>query len=162
MVKSLLRFVFHVEAPAPDTHFKFTFVRNPWDRMTSLFEYLAASSRRDVNKVEFELFVADVENILNRGQCKDIHLKPQYDWVHDDEGNLQVDFVGRFEQLHEDWEHVCNKLKLNPDHSRLDHLKASTRRHSGWRDYYTSQELIDAVGELYERDITTWNYTFDG
>lgn len=152
----------HVLAPAPDTHFKFTFVRNPWDRITSLFEYLDVSVRKDMDTRTFEKFVDNVaRKLTTTSPQKGMLLKPQYDWVHCDDGILHADFVGRFERIDEDWAHVCEKLQLYPDGCGLERLKVSKRRCDHWREYYTSQRLIDQVGDLYERDITTWGYTFD-
>ena len=37
------------------------------------------------------------------------------DWVTDEHGNNKMDFIGRVENLENDFEYVCNKLNLKHD-----------------------------------------------
>ena len=66
----------------------------------------------------------------------------EIDWLVDDEGNLAVEFVGRFENLREHFRRVCEILRVSPE---LPHLNRT--RHGHYRDYYDqeSRAIIERV-----------------
>src|SRR5262245_1566241 len=83
-----------------ESYFKFGFVRNPWDRVVSLYERTEALQLR--NEMSFEQFVDWIQ--YSSATC--VHSSPhryQLDWFVDANGNLLADFIGRFERLDEDW-----------------------------------------------------------
>lgn len=146
--------------------FTFAFLRNPWDRMVSLYEYLFGTLERHhitepgVNSFrDFVLRVTDTDKPIDppgaynwRGlsQCS-----PQAAWlVH--EGRLQVDLLGRFERLELDWGFVCVTLGIPP--SPLPHIGAIERR--PYQEYYTRQ-LADRVGDFYAVDRLLGPYDFE-
>src|SRR5437773_8085923 len=93
-----------------ETYFKFGFVRNPWDRVVSLYERNEALQLRD--KMSFEKFVDWIQ--YSSATC--IHSSPhryQLDWFVDPNGKMLADFIGKFEGLDEDWELVDQKLGIN-------------------------------------------------
>jgi hypothetical protein len=102
---------------------------------------------------------------------------PQYDLLHDPEGRLMVDFVGRFETLQQDFDKVCQWLgfedsKLphrNPSNKKSRNLKRKVRnalffngedRKKHWTEFY-DQRTLDAVSRLYEKDIEAFGYRFE-
>ena len=156
------------------TYFKFSFVRNPWDRAVSLYRHL---NRRDT--YDFKRFLMSTfKDQLWRD--KQWFVGPQADFVCRDDGSIVVDFVGRFENLQTDFDFICKKLglsqttlphmnksiqvtasgsrwlrRLNPHVSRKDVARPTT-----FRDYYDS-ESKEFVAELYAKDIETFGYTFE-
>ncbi len=80
----------------------------------------------------------------------------QSNWVYDMDGCKLVDYVGRFETLQADFEHVCSRLALD---LHLPHLNDT--RHRDYRTYY-SDEARTRVAELWEPDIRNFGYDFDG
>ena len=79
-----------------ETYFKFGFVRNPWDRIVSLYERKEVGQLRD--KMTFEQFVDWIQ--YSSATC--IHSAPhryQLDWFVDHNGNVLADFIGKFERL---------------------------------------------------------------
>lgn len=118
-----------------DDAFKFAFVRNPWDRYVSAW------------------------SLLNEGQFFDvritsprIHFRPQHEFICDEDGNVLVDFVGRYETLKADWRYVCDKLGVPP---HLAHHRPGD--HQPYREYYTP-ETWAALAELYATDIELFGY----
>lgn len=89
-----------------DSYFKFAFVRNPWERIVSEYKFRGWPQRLD-----FKTFLS---KCLPKPSWTDeyCHIIPQYDFIHDAKGNLLVNFVGRFERLHEDFKVVCQKLGI--------------------------------------------------
>lgn len=148
--------------------FKFAIVRNPWDRLVSLYSFLHAhpADHRDpyFRKVaamdSFEAFVKDLEQdppvpIGNFNYRLNSQANEQLAWITDESGEVWVDFVGRFEQLQADWTHVCRETGID---CLLPHLNKS--KHRDFRTYYTD-ELCGIVAKLYANDIRTFGYTFE-
>ncbi|MCK4530856.1 MAG: sulfotransferase family 2 domain-containing protein [Candidatus Marinimicrobia bacterium] len=142
----------------------FTFVRNPWDRLVSAFFYLneggrnlsdKADSRKYLRKYQgdFETFIK--EGITEGKALKQLHLKPQSVWVCDDEGNLLVDYIGRFESLQEDLDRISKEIGI--PFKPLAHTNSSLHKH--YQDYYT-EETRAIVAKAYKKDIELFNYNF--
>jgi len=150
--------------------FKFSFVRNPWDRLLSEYRY-----RNYFHHRSFRDFVL---NKLPRPGWHDQyrHIMPQYDMLHDRQGNLMVDFVGRFEDLQGDFDRVCERLGIAdsrlPHRNRSDkksrdlkrkirnllYLNGENQRHN-IADFY-DDETREAVARYYANDIRTFGYRF--
>ncbi|MCH2209855.1 MAG: sulfotransferase family protein [Fuerstiella sp.] len=127
--------------------FRFTIVRNPFDRMVSLYHHLPRhKSGRGVRDLTFHEFV----NTWSRRP--EFQQKPL---ITDENGKLLVDFVGHFESLREDFRYICQKIGLEAD---LEHANASPRQRD-YRDYYTP-ELISVVQEVFSDDLESFGYQF--
>ncbi len=135
------------------SYFKFGFVRNPWDRVVSLYERKEALELR--NKMSFEQFVEWIE--YSSATC--IHSSPhryQLDWFVDPNGVVLADFIGRFEHLAEDWASVAKKLGLN---EKLPHSRPNPRaRH--YSEYYNARTR-SIIEEKFKVDIERFGYQFD-
>jgi len=163
-----------------DEYFKFAFVRNPWDRIVSEYKY-----RGHYNKYSLKefLFHHMPRRCWSDEYC---HIIPQYDFLYDSNGKLLVDFVGKFENLQEDYDKVCEKLNIEK-HMVLHQNKSSGIRRntnllrvvkamirdmegflngkrkantfSHYTEYY-DDESRDFVAKLYKNDIKYFNYEF--
>ena len=78
----------------------------------------------------------------------------QLDFVTDADGNLMVDFVGRYETLADDYSIVKNRLGLAHNLPR-----ANASAHASYRDYYTA-ETRDIVASRFARDVRYFGYQF--
>jgi len=67
----------------------------------------------------------------------------------------QLDFVGRFERLQEDYDYVCDQI--GKERTPLPHIHQSDRRHYS---YYYDDYLRDQVAEKYAVDIKDYGYDF--
>jgi len=133
-------------------YLKFAFVRNPWDRFVS---YCAFMTRDDG---EFDTRPRDVmRHFLFKDRPVD-HLLfyPQYLFVADQEGRLLTDTVGRVEEMQASYDAICKRLGLPT--TQLD--KVNSSRRNDYREYY-DRELIEAVADLYRRDIELFGYSFE-
>lgn len=136
------------------SYFKFGFVRNPWDRVVSLYERKEALELR--HQMSFEQFVDWIQ--LSSATC--VHSSPhryQLDWFVDANGAILADFIGKFERLEEDWKVVCEKLGLS---SALPHIR-SNPRDKPYTDYYTDRTR-DVIQEKFRIDIEAFDYHFGG
>jgi len=150
--------------------FKFSFVRNPWDRILSEYRY-----RNYFHHRSFRDFVL---NKLPQPGWDDQyrHVMPQYDMLHDREGNLLVDFIGRFETLQADFDTVCERLGISdsslPHRNKSDKKSRDLRRKvrnylfmNGENQLQSMAEFYDeetrqAVADYYRKDIETFGYEF--
>ncbi len=144
---------------APDlwaTHYRFSFVRNPWDRLVSWY----SMCMRNTVPNKFAKYVrenaptfTDFVTRTNTGMAERTTYN-QLDYLTDSDGGIIVDFVGRFENLADDYAVVRARLGLT---HALSHTNASS--HSVYRDYYTA-ETKAIVARRFERDIARFGYEF--
>lgn len=140
--------------------FKFTFVRNPWDLQVSSWHHLrrVESAPTDQFKTfeEFLRYKFDPDRpwvyFFEASRQLQIH------YIEDYEGRLLVDFIGRFERLHADFEEAC-RLGGIPQIT-LPHKRHSKERKKDYRTYY-DDVTIELVANHYARDIERFGYSFD-
>jgi len=160
-------------------YFKFTFVRNPWDRLVSAYNFLITGgiNERDKNWAENNLrqypdFDSFVKNWLSRKNVYTYpHFIPQFEFVCIEGLEPAVDFIGYFENLEEDFEYVANKLGIQ---TKLQHLNKTERKTKYYGDkiveifvdekkdyteYYTD-ETAKIVADVYREDIEIFGYDF--
>lgn len=144
-------------------YFKFTFVRNPYDRLVSTYEYLARGGNGmddlrfkryfDENGIDFERFVLeylDCDKLMQHEL-----FMPQYLYIYDFQGNVKVDFVGRFESIEQDYEVLAGKIGVA---APLPKKNMSEKRKS-YVSYYTNPAVVKRVQELYGRDFDLLDYS---
>jgi hypothetical protein len=144
--------------------FKFTFVRNPWDRLYSSFSYLKGggwnkedTSWAEKNLAGVESFDDFVMNWLSEDKLHEhIHFWPQSEFICDQKNAPLIDYLGYFENINQDFSHILKQLNL--PQKKLKHTNASKRK--TYDQVYTPQ-MIDKVASLYEQDIHNFGYTFD-
>ena len=130
-------------------YFKFAFVRNPWDRVLSNYFDKTHSIPFGYQNVSFEKFVYKLKDI------HDTHVQPQCRFLIDQDNNIGVDFVGKYENLNKDWEKVCDKLGIK--NRGLPYKYCNIRKH--YVSYYT-KKTRKIVAETYHEDIDLFKYTF--
>jgi hypothetical protein len=150
-----------------ESYFKFTFVRNPWDRLVSAYLFLKNGGFDDQDKLwaknnlaDFDDFDSFVKNWVSEKNIETwMHFIPQYRYVCTP-GTLFVDinFVGYYENLENDFDYVTSKLGIN--NTRLQHLNLTSAKAHDYREYYT-EETMRKVADVYWQDIKLFGYDFD-
>ena len=146
-----------------DQSFKFTFVRNPWDRLVSAFFFLQKSdlernrrfARRNLSAfTDFDSFVR--QWLTRKSIWSFTHFLPQHHFICIDQ-RLGVDFVGFYENLPEDFAIVAKKI------GRPAGLRDENRLGGRAKDYrqYYSDETRQMVADVYAEDIALLGYSFD-
>lgn len=137
--------------------FTFAFVRNPWDRLVSLYHYLKAHmANAAVREAQPDMAAlidraSDFTAFVSLSQVIGNDLSKL---LLDERGSLLVDFVGRFERMEEDLAHVSRRIGVS---LALPRLNGSV--HGNYREYYTSATRA-LVAKRYALDIETFGYTF--
>lgn len=100
-------------------YFKFAFARNPWDRLVSYWHnkviesnYFRFNQHQYSRMQHFKNFI-DFVSGLNVESC-DPHLRLRCRLIELD----NIDYVGRFETIGQDYKEVCNRLELSTENFR--------------------------------------------
>ena len=128
-----------------DKFFKFSFVRNPWDRLLSMYMW-----RRDFRRIIPEEMT--YKEFLYDWAEKDIKWEQIY-WFEDKLD--QFDFVGRFENLASDFQHICDQLGIGE--VPLPHIYRTN--HGCYRECYDA-DMKDKLAEIAKKDIDAFGYEF--
>lgn len=135
--------------------FSFSFVRNPWDRCLSAYFYLLKGGSQNYSDLaDKETYVSNyidfndfVENGLLEASKTQQHFKKQSFYL-----DRNLDFIGRFEYINEDFNMLSlmlgTKGKLSKENvtSKLNYKK------------YYNQSSLEIVSEIYKDDIDRFNY----
>lgn len=158
-----------VLADHPDCadYFKFAFVRNPWARLASLYYdftkkrgyWYSERIRHDQPLLhEFKDFEDLCLRLPESSWAQDLFFKTQIDQL-SVAGRLAMDFVGRYENLVNDYQTICQRLGIA---SELLTMNVGVYEKTGdapYRHHY-SEIARDAVATHYRADIEAFDYEF--
>ena len=166
----------HITASEYQEYFTFSIIRNPWSRVLSFYKYLGFAE-----VTTFDNFVCKyLEDVY---QNEYWFLRPQCDFIYDKNGTLQVDFLGKMENLKKDFPLICEKLHIKSE--QLPHYNSSPEKRitrkglklimqyptllldvfkskgkqKSYKDAY-SEKAKEIVGRLYKDDIEKLDYRF--
>ena len=141
-----------------DDYFKFAFVRNPFDRIVSNWKMWTNQPFRlrqmgsykkpfikGLRNFNFREFLSLTEQIDNH------HWNQQYDFI-----RVPLDFIGRFENIQQDFNTVCDKIRI--PRQQLPHKNKTKHKH--YTEYY-DDETRQIVAEKYAKDIEYFGYKFE-
>lgn len=141
-----------------DEAFKFTLIRNPWDKTVSLYEYRRRKNKTEIatRGIDFSEWVRMTHGTEKNGFYYDNpkSFQPQVDWLKDTDGRISIDFIGRFESINEDFNKIKEVIGLE---TGLPYLNASKR--IGYQSYY-DDKTRRIVADWFREDIETFGYSF--
>ena len=145
-----------VEEETFSRYYKFSIVRNPWDKAVSQFHYM--QKREDLRDYIGMDKGGSFKKYLELTQ-KRVHVQwdKQHRFLVSDHGELMVDFVGRFENFNKDVRKVLSQLSLFA--LQIPHMHRSRRR--PYQEYYDG-ESREFVASIYHTDIDLFGYSFEG
>lgn len=134
-------------------YFTFTFVRNPWKRYLSWFHFLHRNSRgHQLDPQKFHDFIFHLSKTPQESNLR-ITLPQSYWFEHQNE--INVDFIGRLENIKEDMNYVLDKLKINIQLKNKPENKSTYKLN--YDDAY-NQKLIDLVAQKEKSVIDLKGY----
>ncbi len=149
-------------------YYRFSFVRNPFDRLVScyrqkiLFTPTPAMPRPFYDPYFFDLpantsFADFAERVCRIPDAlSENHFKSQYALLYD-AGKLLVDYVGKLEQVERDWSPLAERFQLEPLLVETNVSRNKPGTHSDYRRYYTAP-LARLVYERYRHDVEAFGY----
>ncbi len=139
--------------------FKFVVVRNPWDLQVSSYHHILREKPEVLQGVksfqDFLRFKFDPDRAYNF--MLDISAELQHEYIVDLQGEVIVDFIGRYESLEADFQKICSHISIPTP--KLPHLRKAQDR-KDYRSYYTD-DLAELVAKHYERDLELLSYSFE-
>lgn len=138
--------------------FKFAFVRNPWDLQVSSFHHIRRERPHLMQGMDdFETFLRWKLNPERPYQYHiDTSIELQTDYLVDLHGNVIIDYIGHYENLQNDFDHVCGEIGIKP--FSLPHKRKATNR-TDYRQYY-DDSTAQLVADHFRRDIDILKYSF--
>lgn len=162
--------------------FKFAFVRNPFDRYVSNWKWLTRKEKAypikgwkargwkgEDGQITFKDFISQIKYVddisTDNYQHDRWHMLPQ--WKHIiSSSELLVNFVGKFENLQDDFNYVCDTIGI--EKQILPHLNYEgfyegaenpiNKKH--YSEYY-DDELIEIVSKMCIDDLKYFEYEFE-
>jgi len=145
-----------------ESYFKFCFVRNPYDRAVSCYEYLKCGG----NQMDDLYFKELIENkyptfekfILEYLDKDIIHehvlFKPQYTFVYDCKNQCHIDYIAKYESIDKDFEVICKNLKISVPLPKINGVDRVS-----YKNYYTNNLIEEKIHFLYRKDFILFNYS---
>ena len=147
-IKSML------DADIWQNYFKFAFVRNPWDRLVSSYHWVLNSKWDDGHgRMQAVREAADFEEYVLSPYC---NRRNCMDYLADDNGEILVDFIGRYENLAADFSEVIGRSGM----PAVKLGKHNMTKHKNYTAYYNPL-LVDLVEEWFARDIAQFGYRYN-
>jgi hypothetical protein len=152
------------------SHFKFSFVRNPWDRLVSWWSMIdgnraALVSGARLNEFQvmvlsgaltFREFLLQCDREVIESEGPKWIFRNQLEYLSDESGTLMVDFVGRFEHLASDFGEAMRLAQAHPPVV----IPVHRNPRSDYRTFY-DDALAELVAVKYQADIEAFGYSFD-
>ena len=125
--------------------YKFTCVRNPWDRMVSYY-FTPTQNTETWNRKKFREIISKAVSV------------PDYLRLHNNEEDAfaNVDYIMKFENLGDDFRAVCKAIDISPP--TLPQYNRSNREH--YSKYY-DDELRELVRSRFAGEIERFDYSFE-
>ena len=138
------------------SYFKFSSVRNPWARAVSMYFRREGVKTRD--DLTFEQFIEGHHFASDTCRQPTLHQN-QFDWLCDENGILQMDYVYKVEELEEAIpiirEKTSGKVVLRYAQKNQNKLSKSETYQEMYTDH--TRKLI---ASRFEKDIDTFKYVF--
>lgn len=157
---------FHIFEPSRIlSYYKFSIVRNPWDRIVSAFHFLKAGGLSEADRRWAEENIGDYDDfgdfvrgwVNEENIWKRHHFIPQHHYIVDRKYKVKLDFVGRFERLENDFKVIANAIGC--DSTIGQKINTSARR--DYRSYY-DESTVKIVENVYAEDIKLLGYRYHG
>ena len=142
--------------PQVGDYFKFSFVRNPWDWVVSWYAYRKNSPNKkyDTTKVGFKDWLMKEGSVAYDSNELNLSMTP-FGFICNEGGEIELDFVGRFENLQNDFDIICERVGI----SKVELPVVNVSSHGHYVEYY-DDETREHVGRYCAKEIEYFGYEF--
>ncbi len=167
----------HIIGNKYNEYFSFSFVRNPWALVVSLYNYSHISNKPNADEMKkiikrkgypplrkfhdksFDVWLKNrIPGIFSNNQKTFFNKKygnSQLAKLCDINGEILVDFIGRLESIDQDLPYIFDKIGLTLE--KVPHRNKSTFKH--YSEYYNDKTRA-IVSKMYALDIERFGYKF--
>jgi hypothetical protein len=149
-----------------NSYFKWTIVRNSWERIVSLFFYLHQEAgffgHLDRYK-NFERFVTDLyfssqqnSSVFYLGKWP-FESQPQIEYLKNSTGKIKLDYFCYLPRIKDDFEVIKKECNMPHNWNYPHHGKS---KHDDYRNYYNDFTAA-CIGSLYAEEINYFKFSFD-
>lgn len=134
-----------------NNYFKFSFVRNPWDWQVSLYHFML----QDENHRQHKL-ISKMKNFEEYIDWRVHHsVELQKSFLYDQNSKCMVDYVGKFENLQQDFNEILTKIGIK----EVELPVLNTSVHRFYKEYYndTTRKMVE---DAFKEDIDLFGYEF--
>lgn len=145
---------------------KFCVIRNPWERMASLYEHRLRKmdkttygkrrySEEDIKllKKGFAPWLLNTQNVSDKILTK----TPQLYWITDEKGNIAVDRILNIETFDKELEGVLNELRIPVMSLKI--YNKSKKDTKNYQTYY-NDDAKNHVAKYFESDIDHFKFKY--
>ncbi|WP_027178983.1 sulfotransferase family protein [Maridesulfovibrio bastinii] len=150
-----------------NSYFKFTIVRNPYQRLVSAWKNRVRDKSclvhnigyyRDFRTFSFPKFVNYIyKNKFNYSNL-DQHWRPQHICIYSPV--IEYDFIGHLENFNNDFKFILDKIGGSKNSYEKVNQRVNSTDKSDLRSFYT-KELQDKVYDIYQKDFEMFNYGYE-
>ena len=138
--------------------YRFTVVRNPWDRLVSQYAHRVKMNTTCLGDQHISFADWAYETLERKNpKYRDVEtmFQTQCQWISDSSGRLLINRIIAFEKLSEGFQIVCDEAGVA---ANLPHMKISKR--SSYLDYYSDSSIVELVGDHFADDVRIFGYAF--
>lgn len=165
--------LFHISPEQRAGKFAFGFVRNPWDRMVSLYSFMCTKKIKKHESAAYQQAISDMG--FERWLMEDaFFMHEDREWRTPDLQPMQrrsqmfwlegCDFIGKVESLEADFDRILERIHVKPSWRErlgfgrdIPHRNRSSR--GSYRDYYTDASVA-FVAEHFAPEIERFDYRY--
>ncbi|MGN2275058.1 sulfotransferase family 2 domain-containing protein [Priestia megaterium] len=128
-----------------NSYYKFSFDRNPWDKVISHYYFKTGKSKSGISFDQF----------LQANKFKGAYNYPIYT-INDE---LSVDFLGKYENLNEDLTKICKEIGI-PFDGWLPKAKGNFRKDQRHYRQLYSKNQKELIEQYFKKEIDLLGYDF--
>ena len=131
-----------------NNYFIFTFIRNPYDRLISGYSYCNKFN------ISFNNFI----NNIPKFNCWIYwhSFMPQIRHIVNEKGENKINYIGKYENLYEDFNEVLNKLGFKIVHKNMVKNKS---KHDHYLKYYNDNNKLK-INKILDDDLKNFDYLY--
>ena len=157
-----------VHGESPDNFYKFTVIRNPWDRIGSFFNHIVNWPNPFYHKfcvqnyiISFEDFILNLDFIVDMVKPSNPDLErsiePLLEWILIDGENLFDDII-ELEFLNERWPEICKLIGI--EYKPLGRERQRSKD-GNYKHLYTP-EMVKSIENVYGEEIEYFKFSYEG